>query len=117
QGQSLDARVTVATPAGEVRQLDLRIRGNRECGWVITSLVASGAEAHDPAADGEEPPHLPRFAPLFEHSRVAMLLVDPTGLILTANEAAARLLGRPSVRELLPHRLEFRDLIPDDALR
>lgn len=116
RGAPFDGRVTVTSPSGEVRHLRLRTRGDRERGWAITSLAPDDG-TEDGETDAEESPRHPRFAPLFEHSRVAMLLVDPTGLILTANEAAARLLGRSSVRELLPHRLEFRHLIPDDALR
>src|SRR3546814_8566278 len=59
----------------------------------------------------------PRFSPLFEHSPVAMFLLDPSGLVLTTNLAGARILGRESIPDLLGHRFDVQDFITDPGIR
>ena|GEM_PF-1500197 len=122
RGEPFDGNVAVATPSGELRHLELRVRGNSERGWSITRLISATVTEGVPetlAPIEEEPAEVPspRFSPLFEHSRVAMFLLDPSGLVLTANPAAALLLGRESIAELLEHRFDVRDFVTDEALR
>jgi len=111
-GQPYDGIVHFTTVGGETRVFDLHVRGNSERGWAISApSVGSEGAPIPPAVAG-------RFTRLFARSNVGMLLISgDDGRIVTANEAAARLLGRASVAELLPRGLFARDVLADDAAR
>lgn len=111
RGDAFDGVVTTATPGGTKRELHLRVQGNADLGWSLATLASEAPARFEQSVRRE------RFTPLFEHSLVAMFLLDHTGLVLTANPAAAKLLGRASVTELLSHRFDVRQFMPDDALR
>ncbi|MCB9490810.1 MAG: PAS domain-containing protein [Dehalococcoidia bacterium] len=112
RGEAFEGVVTTSTPGGTKRQLHLRVQGTADLGW--SRATPAESDAHAPI---EQSARRERFAPLFEHSLVAMFLLDPGGLVLTANPAAARLLGRDSVSELLSRRFDVGQFLPDERLR